>query len=242
MRRPIRTLVVAAAVLLPFPTLQSQANTQRARASRGASASELISARRALNLTPQQLVRLDSMERAQFAARDRAATAARASRDSLCANRRPCVLSRDELQALRGNQDNRMARGNMFAADSARRAMTMSVLDSSQRARFVALQGQRGRTAARPGARAQRSDAIDGRRGMFRGQDNSFRGRRNDFRGQRNDLREQRGNLRGQRNSLRGKRIAPRGMRDDMVQRQSDRNRPNAPRRAPQPRRPGQDG
>lgn len=204
MRPIIRTLVATTVVALPLLPLQGQGRAGRNRAPISPSAGELINARRALNLTPQQLVRLDSIERAQFAARDAATSALRASRDSVCANRRPCVLSREELQGLRGAQDARMGGRNFFSADSTRRALTMSILDSTQRSRFVAL--RRGDDQRRNAAR-----------GMTRGNDNRFapRGGRarvgagNNFRGPRRGFDGPRRELRNQRNGIRRNNFGP---------------------------------
>ncbi|MBV6519922.1 MAG: hypothetical protein MNPFHGCM_00025 [Gemmatimonadaceae bacterium] len=100
----------------------------------GGLASRLIEARRELNLTPRQLVALDSIERAEFAQRRDMAERMRARRDSLCRNRQPCELTREERQQLMGGPTAVQERiGDRLRADSVRRTQIMGMLDSTQR-------------------------------------------------------------------------------------------------------------
>ena len=80
----------------------------------GPSATDLLNARRQLGLTSRQVTRLDSIERAQFTQRGALRTQLASRRDSLCANRRPCVLSREEQQGLR----NQMSASSLWRGDS----------------------------------------------------------------------------------------------------------------------------
>lgn len=94
----------------------------------------LIDARRELNLTPRQLVALDSLERAEFTQRKDGMDRMRARHDSLCANRHPCELTRDERMQLMGGPagiEGRM--GDRLRTDSLRRTRIMGMLDTTQR-------------------------------------------------------------------------------------------------------------
>jgi hypothetical protein len=100
----------------------------------GSLATALIDARRDLNLTPRQIVALDSIERTAIAERRRTADALTARRDSLCANRRPCALSREERLQLMGGA-NRIGTNitERLKTDSLRRARILGMLDTTQR-------------------------------------------------------------------------------------------------------------
>jgi hypothetical protein len=90
----------------------------------GGLATLLIDARRELDLTPKQLLALDSVERADFAQR----------RDSLCANRRPCELTTEERQHFFGGTAGIEGRiRERLRADSARRMRIVGMLDTTQR-------------------------------------------------------------------------------------------------------------
>ncbi|MEP7346851.1 MAG: hypothetical protein ABI877_16380, partial [Gemmatimonadaceae bacterium] len=97
-------------------------------------ATRLIDARRELNLTPRQLLALDSLERAEFTQRKQAMETMRARRDSICANRRPCELTREERQKFMGGPAGIEARvGDRLRTDSLRRTRIMGMLDTTQR-------------------------------------------------------------------------------------------------------------
>lgn len=94
----------------------------------------LIDARRELNLTPKQLVSLDSVERTNFAERRKAVATMRARRDSLCANRSPCELTSEERQQFVGGPTGIEKRiGERLRADSVGRTRIMGMLDTAQR-------------------------------------------------------------------------------------------------------------
>jgi hypothetical protein len=136
---------------------------------RGLSATELLNRRRELDLTPRQVARLDSIERAQFAQRRQLGLELQRQRDSLCANRRPCVLSQEERQRFRDQMEReRPRREAMLRGDSAARSLAFSMLDSTQRGR---VQGMRMRAPMGRGEIGPR----------FRGQDRGFMGPRRGF-------------------------------------------------------------
>ncbi len=97
----------------------------------GGLATMLIDARRELNLSPKQLVALDSVERADFARRRQDMEAMRTRRDSVCAKRDPCELTRDEMQQMRSHAVGQMAL--RLRADSAMHSKIFGMLDTTQR-------------------------------------------------------------------------------------------------------------
>lgn len=153
----------------------SAVDAQRARERSGSgSVTDIIDARRFLDLTPRQLAQLDSIERAAFQARSRLRASLQARRDSMCANRNPCNLSREERAGLLDWADSqRPTRAQMLRSDSIMRNGVMAVLDSTQRARLG-------------GLRSRRSSGIDGPRALRRGPaapPPAFRGQRPGLRG-----------------------------------------------------------
>ena len=126
----------------------------------GGLATVLIDARRELNLTPRQLVALDSLERAEFAQRKQVMETMRLRRDSLCDKRDPCELTREERQQFLGGPTAIEKRiGDRLRTDSVRRARIMGMLDSTQRRladRLESSQGRFGRMDSRINGRSRR--------------------------------------------------------------------------------------
>jgi hypothetical protein len=137
----------------------------------GVSASELLDARRQLDLTPRQVARLDSIERAEFRRHQAARTQLQALRDSVCPRGQRCEVSSEQRQTLR----DRMNRLRDPRTDSAGRAMALSLLDSTQRGRVQGWRMRQDRTMARNDESGQRRSGpgMRGRGGErgFRGQD-----------------------------------------------------------------------
>lgn len=142
-----KSLIVAALV-----SLGANAAAQPVRGSsvppgavrRGSLATMLIEARRELNLTPRQLLALDSLERAQYAERAKLRSTMRARRDSVCANRQPCDLTRDERLRLMGGTAGPGANlTERVRRDSVQRSRIMGMLDSTQRRQVERLQDRR---------------------------------------------------------------------------------------------------
>ncbi|MFN8573533.1 MAG: hypothetical protein U0132_15875 [Gemmatimonadaceae bacterium] len=94
-------------------------------------ATMLIDARRELNLTPKQLVALDSVERAEYSRSRQDRDAMRARRDSMCAKRDPCEPTREEMQQMRSRAVGEMSM--RLRADSAARTRIFGMLDTTQR-------------------------------------------------------------------------------------------------------------
>ena len=138
-----RTLLAATALALPLFSLDAQARRRPAQAPGGAppvSATELLDRRRELDLSPRQVVRLDSIERSQVAERRTFMQQMQKQRDSVCANRNPCRLSAEERESFRG----RLGSESFRRSDSLGRSLAFSVLDSTQRGRVQGWrQGQR---------------------------------------------------------------------------------------------------
>jgi hypothetical protein len=113
-------------------------------APRTPSASELLDRRRALDLSPRQVARLDSIERVQFSQRRAMGEQMRKQRDSVCADRNPCVLTPEERDRFRAQQEQlRPQREQMMRGDSLSRAQAYAVLDSTQRSRLQTMREQR---------------------------------------------------------------------------------------------------
>lgn len=151
---------------------------------RGAGASglatQLIESRRELNLTPKQLVALDSIERADYTQRRQAMEAMRSRRDSICAKRQPCELTREERAQFFGTPTAVQERiGERLRADSVRRTRILGMLDTTQRRLAERLQSRRGssdrmdRRVHGPSRREMRGDRMRGYGGRHR----EFRGR-----------------------------------------------------------------
>ncbi|MBC7894476.1 MAG: hypothetical protein H7066_03630, partial [Cytophagaceae bacterium] len=132
-----RTLLAAAVLGLPLLSIEAQGRRRPVQGSGGAppiSATELLDARRELDLTPRQVARLDSIERSEVSQRRSFMQQMQKQRDSVCASRNPCRLSDEERQSFR----NRMGGNGMDAfrrSDSLSRSFAFSVLDSTQRGR-----------------------------------------------------------------------------------------------------------
>jgi hypothetical protein len=132
-----RTLLAATVLALPLLSAGAQGRRRPAPAASDTppiSATELLDARRQLDLTPRQVARLDSIERSQLAQRRSFMQQMQKQRDSVCANRTPCRLSDEERLAFR----NRMggSEANAFRrSDSLGRSLAYSLLDSTQRGR-----------------------------------------------------------------------------------------------------------
>jgi hypothetical protein len=131
------------------------------------SATELLDRRRQLELTPRQVARLDSLERAQFAERRSFMQQMQQQRDSACANRNPCRLSAEERQAMRSRF--RGTGADAFRrSDSLSRSLAYSVLDSTQRGRVQGWR-QNQRRAMMTRGRMGMGPQVGPRGGMGRG-------------------------------------------------------------------------
>lgn len=162
-----RTLLAAAVLALPLLSAGAQGRRRPAPAPGSAppiSATELLDARRQLDLTPRQVARLDSIERAQVTQRRSFMEQMQKQRDSVCANRNPCRLSDVERESLR-SRTGRNGTDSFRRSDSLGRTLAFSLLDSTQRGRVQGLrQGQRRSVMTRG-----RMGAEMGPRGMGRG-------------------------------------------------------------------------
>jgi hypothetical protein len=148
MKATQRLVVGGLATLLPLAGAEAQARRDslppRVIIQRTPSATELIARRRALELTPQQLTRLDAIEREQYSARQAMRERMLQLQDSVCANRRPCVLTPEEGQRFRAQREQMQPqREQMLRADSAARAQAYAVLDGTQRERLQSMREQR---------------------------------------------------------------------------------------------------
>ncbi|MFN8582136.1 MAG: hypothetical protein U0163_14325 [Gemmatimonadaceae bacterium] len=99
----------------------------------GRLATLLLDARRELNLTPRQLVALDSIERQEYAMRRQDVVGMRARRDSVCANRQPCELTPQERRQMMEGPQAQNVRAARLRADSATRNRIFGMLDTTQR-------------------------------------------------------------------------------------------------------------
>jgi hypothetical protein len=202
---------LAAAALLTF---DAGAQPRRSGDPRG-SVSDIINSRRLLDLTPRQLTQLDSIERTQFRARSEMRNRLETRRDSLCANRRPCVLSREERAAFQDWADSqRPRRADMLRNDSLTRDRVLSVLDSTQRSRLSDLRPRRA-----GGREMRQGPGMGERRGM-----REMRGPR----GMR-DMRQMRGTRELRRREMRDPRFSP-GRNGFAPRRQMEMRRPMSPR------------
>jgi hypothetical protein len=219
----MRSITSAVAALAVAALLVSDAEAQSPRGApgRGGSVSDIINSRRLLDLTPRQLAQLDSIERDQYRSRNDLRDRMMSRRDSLCANRRPCVLSREERAAFSDwANSQRPRRADMLRNDSLTRNRVMSVLDSAQRSRLSDLRSR--------GSGGREMQGLRERRGM-REMRMRERGGAREMRGSRG-MREQRG-----RPGMRGpQRIRP-DARGFAPRRPMEGRAPMAPRfRSPQ--------
>lgn len=169
-----RLLVLGSlAAILPLSGAEAQARRdslpRRIIAPRTPSATELLERRRDLDLTSRQVARLDSIEREQFSARRAAQARMRQVQDSICGDRRPCVLTPEEAQRFRAQREQmRPQREQMMRTDSAARSRAYAVLDSTQRTRLQSIREQRvmrQRGAAMRNRMAPRGPRAQGLRG-----------------------------------------------------------------------------
>ena len=138
------------------------------------SASELLDRRRELDLNPRQVARLDSIERAEFSERRAIRQRMTQQVDSVCANRRPCVLTPEERGRFRSRMEElRPQREQMLRGDSVARSQAYALLDSTQRGRLQTMREQRVMRARGMHERGMRMrDRMDGPRGL---RDRGFR-------------------------------------------------------------------
>ena len=134
-----RSLVAVSLLALPLFSADAQSRRRPSANPDGPppmSVTELLDARRDLDLTPRQVVRLDSLERVLFARRGEVRKRMQLVRDSVCANKPSCELSPDERaklgELMRNSPSGPQA---LWRADSAGSAVAMSMLDSTQRGR-----------------------------------------------------------------------------------------------------------
>lgn len=140
-----RTPLLAIALSAPL-MVWAQPDRPRRPDRPGISASELLDARRQLDLSPRQVARLDSIERAEFRRRDSMRQRMTTLRDSVCPGRQRCDLSSEQRQTLRQRMDAlRDTRG-----DSIGRSMAMGLLDSTQRGRVQGWRMSQGRSMQGP--------------------------------------------------------------------------------------------
>jgi hypothetical protein len=162
-----RTLLAAAVLALPLLSVEGQQRRRPVQTLAGAppiSATELLDARRQLDLTPRQVARLDSIERSQVTQRRSFMQQMQKQRDSVCANRDPCRLSDEEREAFR-NRQGRNGVDSFRRSDSLGRSLAFSLLDSTQRGR---VQGWRQGERRAMMARGRMAPEV-GPRGMGRG-------------------------------------------------------------------------
>jgi hypothetical protein len=165
-----RTILTVTALAFPLWAAQAQARPRAAAGPRGPlpSATELLNRRRALDLTPRQVARLDSIERAQWTERRAMAEQLQKQRDSICAGRRPCVLSQDEREKARTLfEQNRPRREAMWSRDSIANARALSVLDSTQRGRVQGWRMARREARFFRGQRGAAPRALRGQPGFY---------------------------------------------------------------------------
>ncbi len=154
----ITTLLVAlplvAGAQQPRARAPRAAQPQAGRAFRDPSATELLNRRRELDLTPRQVARLDSIERAQYARGRSLAQDLQRLRDSACGDRQCTPEQRQSLRdRLLSLREQRM--------DTSARRLAISVLDSTQRGRVQGWQMSRRRAAM-----SQRMQRGMGRQGF----------------------------------------------------------------------------
>ncbi len=192
-------LLALASFGILVPAIGAEAQPRRAQtqprvvAPRTPSASQLLERRRELDLTPRQVAQLDSIERVQFAQQRARRERMVQLRDSVCGDRRTCVLSPEQRDQFRAQMEaNRGQREEMFRADSLARTRSYAVLDSTQRSRLQSIRERqvrqmRGGTRARMESRGFRRSEM---RRFDRGRPGIERRMRSFDRGQRMRMRE----------------------------------------------------
>lgn len=148
MKQTIRRLTVAAGTfgVLALP-LVAGAQQPAPRGLPPASATRIITMRRMLDLTPRQLVQLDSIERVQYAARRAQMASMRAMRES---TRPDSARGQARMQALRPQME------EMRRRDSVSREAAVRVLNDAQRQTMREVQAEeRGRQRGMREARGQ---------------------------------------------------------------------------------------
>jgi hypothetical protein len=143
-----------------------------------ADVSRILNARRALDLTPRQVAQLDSIERAQFAARRADQERMRQMRDTLTGNVRQRAASGASRDSLRAQMQARMEAvrpqmEQMRRRDSTARAAAERVLTDPQRQQLRVMQAeargyQRGIREGRGARGAAPRQGARGERGVRR--------------------------------------------------------------------------
>lgn len=156
-----RRIPMAWAAVLALPALvAAQPRAPRAprppaeRPALQVSPTELLDRRRELDLSPRQVARLDSLERAMIARRRGTMEQMRQLRDSVCPPQQRCDLNEGDRRAMRDRMTQLRGRG----FDTTLSRQTLSVLDSTQRGRIQGMRMGRGgeRQAMRRGAMGPR--------------------------------------------------------------------------------------
>lgn len=173
MRTQLSTLALAGLIIAGSGVAAAQAPSHAA-GPRGPGVTEILNARRALDLTPRQVMQLDSIERALWADRTRVHAQGRPTGDSLRARVQRDGMPRDSASraALRRQMETQRAamRPQMEAMrqrDSTARAAADRVLNDTQRTKLREMQAER--RGFERGMRAGRGQ--DGRRGATMGRD-----------------------------------------------------------------------
>lgn len=173
MRTTISTLALTGLILVGSGVATAQA-PQRAAMQRGAGVTEILNARRALDLTPRQVMQLDSIERTLWAERQRVQAQARPMGDSLRARVQRDGVPRDSASraAFRRQMETQRAAMRpqldaMRQRDSTARAAADRILNDTQRTKLREMQAER--RGFERGMRAGRGQ--DGRRGATMGRD-----------------------------------------------------------------------
>lgn len=175
MLRLASAALVAATLSLPVvASAQRAAAAPRATdrapatASRGGNVTAILNARRQLNLTPRQVVQLDSIERSVYAARQQVAqqlrpmadsARARVRRDGMPRDSASRAVARQQMEARRNQMQPLMQR--MRQQDSTAAAAAERVLTDAQRSQWREMQAERrgfvrGARAARGSERMRR--------------------------------------------------------------------------------------
>lgn len=182
MRTQLSTLALAGLILVGSGIASAQA-PERAPAARrpmpgaaerGPGVTEILNARRALDLTPRQVAQLDSIERTLWADRQRVQAQMRPMADSMRARARRDAAPRDSASraALRQQMETQQAAmrpqmDQLRQRDSTARAAADRVLNDTQRTKLREMQAER--RGYERGMRAGREQ--DARRGPAMGRD-----------------------------------------------------------------------
>ena len=186
MQIQIRHLVLAGAILAAPAVIAAQgpprtAAPAQARAmAPGGGVTQILNARRVLNLTPRQVAQLDSIERALFAERRAMRESMQPMRDSVRAGARSAASreamrdsARVRMQAMRPQME-QMRRRDSIATTAAQRVLT-----DAQRQQWRELQAERrGRMQGMREARGMRREGMRGRVPMRAPRDGSAPARR----------------------------------------------------------------